>query len=602
MRTAIATVCLSGTLEEKLEAAAAAGFDGIEIFELDLVVSPLSVPEIVARTQRLGLTIDLYQPFRDLEGVDEEMFQDNLRRLDEKLALMEQLGADTLLVCSNVATATTDDTATLVDQLRRAAELAARRGMRIAYEALAWGTHVNTYGRAWELVRRADHPALGVCLDSFHILARGDSPAAITDIPTEKIFFVQLADAPALDMGLLPWSRHHRLFPGEGDFDLTEFVAQLMRAGYDGPLSLEIFNDVFREADAVETAVDGMRSLIWLQQRVRGALGSGSAEAAALTAVPKIDPVERFDHVELRTDRPSDVGDVLTALGFVFVGQHRRSQAQLFENGDARVVISPAAAGGTRVASVAVRLPDAVAAAQRAQALGARRVSRPVPDGEAELPGVVSPGGWELVFVDDRSSGWMQEFGRSSSVSVPGDFRIDHVNTPEARTRFDAAALFLESMLRVEARSEADVASPRGLVRSKVFESPARGIRWVLNQVPSTLGALSSTGFSAHVAFATDDAQGVAARLLSSGITPLRPPENYYADLRARFGFDDQTLARWRDLGILVDRDGTGELLHFYTGDLGGLFLEVVERRGGYTGYGPGDAPVRIAAQAAVRR
>ncbi len=37
MQTAIATVCLSGTLNEKLEAIAAAQFKGVEIFENDLL-------------------------------------------------------------------------------------------------------------------------------------------------------------------------------------------------------------------------------------------------------------------------------------------------------------------------------------------------------------------------------------------------------------------------------------------------------------------------------------------------------------------------------------------------------------------------------------
>ena len=72
MRTSIATVCLSGTLTDKLRAAAEAGFDGVEIFEPDLVASPASPEEIVALADRLGLSLDLYQPFRDAEGVTED--------------------------------------------------------------------------------------------------------------------------------------------------------------------------------------------------------------------------------------------------------------------------------------------------------------------------------------------------------------------------------------------------------------------------------------------------------------------------------------------------------------------------------------------------
>jgi 4-hydroxyphenylpyruvate dioxygenase-like putative hemolysin len=55
------------------------------------------------------------------------------------------------------------------------------------------------------------------------------------------------------------------------------------------------------------------------------------------------------------------------------------------------------------------------------------------------------------------------------------------------------------------------------------------------------------------------------------------------------------------ELGVLYDRDGLGELLHFYTATVGSrLFIEVVERRGAYEGYGAANAPVRMAAQRAL--
>ena len=69
--------------------------------------------------------------------------------------------------------------------------------MRVAYEALAWGRHVNTYERSWEVVRRADHPALGLCLDSFHILSRGADPAGIDDIPGREAVLPAAGRRPA---------------------------------------------------------------------------------------------------------------------------------------------------------------------------------------------------------------------------------------------------------------------------------------------------------------------------------------------------------------------------------------------------------------------
>jgi len=76
-------------------------------------------------------------------------------------------------------------------------------------------------------------------------------------------------------------------------------------------------------------------------------------------------------------------------------------------------------------------------------------------------------------------------------------------------------------------------------------------------------------------------------------------PDNYYDDLAARFDLEPGLLATLRDLGLLYDRDADGEFLHFYTGTVGRVFFEVVERRGGYDGYGAANAPVRLAAQLA---
>ena len=74
-------------------------------------------------------------------------------------------------------------------------------------------------------------------------------------------------------------------------------------------------------------------------------------------------------------------------------------------------------------------------------------------------------------------------------------------------------------------------------------------------------------------------------------------PENYYEDLQARFDLAPEFLAELRENDLLYDRDEHGEFLHFYTKTIGNMFLEVVERRSSYDGYGAPNAPVRLAAQ-----
>src|ERR1700733_4957046 len=105
----IATVSLSGTLPEKLEAAAAIGFDGVEIFENDLLTYDGSPDDVRAVADGLGLAITIFQPFRDFEAMPEPQRQRNVDRAERKFDVMQALGADLLLVCSNVNPATIDD-------------------------------------------------------------------------------------------------------------------------------------------------------------------------------------------------------------------------------------------------------------------------------------------------------------------------------------------------------------------------------------------------------------------------------------------------------------------------------------------------------------
>lgn len=192
---------------------------------------------------------------------------------------MQRLGIQTILVCSNVGTATIDSDMVSADQLRLLGDLAEDYYVRIAFEALAWGRFVDDYRRSWRIVERADHPRIGLCLDSFHILSRGHDPAGIEQIPGEKIFYLQLADAPALSMDVLSWSRHHRLFPGE--------VPGIRRLrGARAPRRLfraAVARGFQRHIPADRRGPDrGSRapSLVWLEDQVAQRQGAGRNPAA----------------------------------------------------------------------------------------------------------------------------------------------------------------------------------------------------------------------------------------------------------------------------------------------------------------------------------
>ncbi|QIM17762.1 sugar phosphate isomerase/epimerase and 4-hydroxyphenylpyruvate domain-containing protein [Leucobacter coleopterorum] len=590
MRTSIATVCLSGGLVEKLHACAAAGFDGVEIMDSDLVAAYESPEEIRALCARLGLRIDLFQPFRDFEGVDELTLLENLRRARAKFEVMQRLGTNMMLLCSNVATATVAEPEVAAEQLGRLADLAAEYGISIAYEALAWGKYVSDYRDAWRIVELADRANLGICLDSFHVLSRGHDPSGIEAIEPDKLFFLQLADAPAFDMDVLSWSRHHRLFPGEGSFDLTGFLSHVLLAGYRGPLSLEVFNDTFRQTDVQRTAAHALRSLRWLSDRTAARNGWEDLQIA----VPQ--PPRAFDFVEIAGEDLAPVEDLLNKLGFSFGGGHRSKPVRLWRAGDAHVILNEQhRAPGTRLAGVGFVVEDAAAAAKRALAIGAPPAFRRTYEGEYPLPAVSAPDGTGVYWNSQSAAdSWLVEFQGGESPTAQGNLQgvIDHINLAYPWQEFDEAVLFNTSALALDAAPSADLPGPRGLVRSQVMRTADGAVRLAMNLAPPTAPLQPR-----HVAVRVSDAIATARQAKGRGLSFLPIPANYYDDLDARFGLDPELIADLRALDLLYDRDESGAFIHFYTPMIGDVFFEIVERVGDYDGYGAANAPVRLAVQ-----
>src|SRR5580692_7312187 len=269
MITSIATVSLSGMLDRKLAVIADAGFAGVEIFENDLLGFDGTATDVGRMIGDLGLVCTCFQPFRDFEGLTGSLRTRAFDRIEAKFDVMNQLGAKLLLVCSTVHRDALGEIPRAVDDFSELAQRAQVRGLKIGYEALAWGRYVYDHRQAWDVVRRVNHPAMGLILDSFHSLARKIPMDSLKDIEPDKLFLLQIAEAPRMPMEYLYCSRHYRCFPSQDDLEVAEFVRGVLKQGYRGPLSLEIFNDRFREWSTSQIAVDGLRSLILLKDQAK---------------------------------------------------------------------------------------------------------------------------------------------------------------------------------------------------------------------------------------------------------------------------------------------------------------------------------------------
>ncbi|MDV7212931.1 3-dehydroshikimate dehydratase QuiC [Azotobacter beijerinckii] len=624
MHRSIATVSLSGTLPEKLEAIAAAGFDGVEIFENDLLYYGASPREVRKLAADLGLAITLFQPFRDFEGCRRDRLQRNLDRAERKFDLMQELGTDLVLVCSNVAGDSLGDRQILVDDLRLLAERAGARNLRIGYEALAWGRHVNTWQQVWEIVKAGDHPNLGMILDSFHTLSLKGDPSAIAEVPGEKIFFVQMADAPILAMDVLEWSRHFRCFPGQGEFDLPGFLAPILKSGYRGPLSLEIFNDGFRAAPTRSNALDGYRSLLYLEEKTRLLLEQQGqpVEPGVLFAPPPASRYEGIEFLEFAVDdtHAAQLTQWLTHLGFVEAGRHRSKNVSLLRQGDINLVLNAEPysfahsffeAHGPSLCATALRVGDSHQALERACGFGGQPYRGLVGPNEREVPAVRAPDSSLIYLVDRDAEGhsiYETDFELTGSRDGGLLQRIDHVAMALPAESMDSWVLFYKSLLDFEADDEVVLPDPYGLVKSRAVRSRCGSVRLPLNisenrntAISRSLSTYRGSGVH-HIAFVCDDIFAAVERAKEAGVRLLDIPLNYYDDLAARFDFDDDFLSRLAYFNILYDRDAQGgELFHVYTEPFAERFFFEILQRKDYVGYGAANVAVRLAAMAQAR-
>ncbi|WP_394178423.1 bifunctional sugar phosphate isomerase/epimerase/4-hydroxyphenylpyruvate dioxygenase family protein [Yoonia maritima] len=621
MKTSIATVSISGSLPEKLDAIQKAGFDGIEIFEQDFIAHDGSPREVGNMIRDMGLDITLFQPFRDFESLPEPLRAKAFDRAERKFDLMQELGTDLVLICSSCHPEAIGGIDRAAADFHELGERAAMRGLRVGYEALAWGKHVNDHRDAWEIVRRADHENVGLIVDSFHTLSRKLDPNSIRSVPGDKIFFVQLADAPLIGMDLLYWSRHFRNMPGEGDLDVTGFMQAVMATGYSGPISLEIFNDQFRGGSPTTIAKDGHRSLIALMDDVRRAEPTVTVDMPAMPPRIGVDGVS-FVEFASRGAEAEQLEAMLQTLGFEKAGNHIAKNLALWTQGDVRIVVNRETEGyassaytmhGTTVCDIGLSVDNAAATVARAMALGANTFNQPVGPGELDIPAIRGLSGSVMHFIDEESglsNVWSVEFTSDENVGTGAGLRsIDHLAQTMSYDEMLSWSLFYTSLFCMGKSPMFDVVDPDGLVRSQALETKDGSFRITLNGAEThrtMAGNFLADSFGAsvqHIAFATDDIFATRDAMAERGFKPLPMSDNYYADLAARFTLSDEKLAKLKAGSILYDEDANGAFYQFYSQPYaGGMFFEIVQRKGGYAGYGAPNAPFRIAAQKRLMR
>lgn len=235
-------------LAHRIAETARAGFTGMGLLDVDVegFLADSSLADLDARLTDAGIA------FVELEFLvgwwltddDERAASDRLRRF--LLQTAESLRAHHVKIGPDLTATAPYDADLWAERLHALATEAADHGTLLSFEFMPF-TNVPTLAAAADLIRRADHPAAGLCLDTWHTSRTGTSLEAIAALPASAITAVELDDGTLDQVGdAYEDTVLRRRYVGDGEFDVTGFVAAVEATGWHGPWGVEIISEAHR--------------------------------------------------------------------------------------------------------------------------------------------------------------------------------------------------------------------------------------------------------------------------------------------------------------------------------------------------------------------
>jgi sugar phosphate isomerase/epimerase len=144
---------------------------------------------------------------------------------------------------------------TAAASVREVGDLAAQHGLRLALEHQSQAPQLNSLAKVREVLARADHPAVGLLLDTYHLQRSGDRPETLADLAATEIAYVQFSDVPTTTV---PGETQDRLPPGEGVVPFRDYFAAIEACGYTGFASFEAPNPATWQRDPSAVAAEAL--------------------------------------------------------------------------------------------------------------------------------------------------------------------------------------------------------------------------------------------------------------------------------------------------------------------------------------------------------
>lgn len=232
---------------DRVEAAAKAGFRGFGFFDTDLLVVAARHGVDFVRAILLDNGMDHIEC--ELQSTPWHTGADGLSRHAETLerffGIAGAIGSFHVKVGGSMDLRLSLDP--MIEAFAGLCDCARRAGTRVSLEMVPF-TNVPDLATTTAIIDGSGKANAGYMLDSWHLFRGTNSVDDIAALPGDRIFGVELDDAaPKIRGTLLEDTLHHRLFCGEGAFDLDAFICAVDQTGYRGPFGIELLSDRLRQ-------------------------------------------------------------------------------------------------------------------------------------------------------------------------------------------------------------------------------------------------------------------------------------------------------------------------------------------------------------------
>ncbi len=250
------------SLDEKIRAAAEAGYDGLELWSNEISDHARSGGSLEALGKRLADLGLIVPNVIGLQGCMPESDDERPQTLERVRRQMEEAAAVGARHIAAVPAPDRPDIDILwaAERYRELLELGEEIGVIPAVEFVGFLQGINRLGEAAAIAIEADHPRACLVADTFHLYRGGSGFRGVKHLAPEFIACFHLNDVPA-EPAQFELKDADRIYPGDGILPLPRLLADLRAIGFRGPLSLEMFNRDHWKQDPVEVAKTGMAKI-----------------------------------------------------------------------------------------------------------------------------------------------------------------------------------------------------------------------------------------------------------------------------------------------------------------------------------------------------